>query len=78
MAAELRDVDGIFHLGYYTLEDAMHTNEEDQYAEAAYMFREAISLDPEYAEAYYYLGFLFEHGLGVDKDLKSAFRFYRY
>jgi len=77
IAAELRDVDGIFHLGYYTLDNATRTNDEEQYAEAADLFREAISLDPEYAEAYYYMGFLFENGLGVDRDMKTAFRFYR-
>ena len=70
-------MDGIFHLGYYTLDNATRTDDEDQYAEAADLFREAISLDPEYEEAYYYMGFLFENGLGVDRDMKTAFRFYR-
>lgn len=59
------------------MDNATRTNDEEQYAEAADLFREAISLDPEYAEAYYYMGFLFENGLGVDRDMKTAFRFYR-
>jgi TPR repeat protein len=62
MGAELQDVDGIFHLAYYTMEEGTRTNDEEKYAEAADMFREAISIDPEYADAYYYLGFMHENG----------------
>jgi TPR repeat protein len=70
-------VDGIFHLGYYTMDEASKTNEEERYAEAAELFRDALAVDPEYVEAYYYMGFLFENGLGVDRDMKTAFRYYR-
>jgi TPR repeat protein len=62
-AAELHDVDGIFHLAYYTMEEASRSNDEEKYTEAADMFREALSIDPEYSEAYYYLGFLYENGI---------------
>jgi len=76
-AAQLGDVDGMYHLAYHTLEDATRSNEEDLYADAADLFRQVIMKDPHHAEAYYYMGFLYENGLGVDKDAKSSFRSYR-
>lgn len=59
------------------MEEASRANDQEKYAEAADMFREALSIDPDYAEAYYYLGFLYENGFGVDHDMKAAFRSYR-
>ena len=78
MGAELQDVDGIFHLAYYIMDEGIRTNDEEKYSEAADMFREAISIDPEYADAYYYMGFMHENGFGVDRDMKTAFRYYKY
>lgn len=71
------DVDGMYHLAYHTLEDATRSNDEDLYADAADLFRQVILKDPHHPEAYYYMGFLYENGLGVDKDAKSSFRSYR-
>lgn len=67
----------MYHLAYHTLEDATRTNDEDLYADASDLFRQVILKDPHHAEAYYYMGFLYENGLGVDKDAKSSFRSYR-
>jgi len=38
--------------------------------------REILLVDKNKAEANYYLGFMFEKGQGVDKDVHTAFSYY--
>ena len=59
------------------MQEAGRTDEQDKYIEAADLFRETVSKDPEYADAFFYLGFLFEHGLGVELDKKTALNYYQ-
>ncbi len=59
------------------MQEAGQTNDEEKYIEAADLFRETVSKDPEYADAFYYLGFLFENALGVEMDLKTAFNYFK-
>lgn len=76
MAAEKGDVESIFHLAYINLDQASRNDDYDKYFEAANQFRDVVIKDPENGEAYYYLGFMYEHGLGTDKDLKTAYKYY--
>jgi TPR repeat protein len=76
LAAEMGDTDGKYNLGYILLKTgSLHDSEED-YNRAANYFREVIAEDHYYSDAHYYLGFMFENGLGTDKDLKTAFKYY--
>ena len=40
------------------------------------MLRKVLAADPEHSDALYYLGFLYENGLGTDQDLKSSQNYY--
>ena len=58
----MADVDAIFHVAYYTMQEASRLDSQDKYIEAVDLFREVISKDHLHADAFYYLGFLFENG----------------
>lgn len=47
------------------------------YQEANDMLRRVLAEDPEHSDALYYLGFLYENGLGTDQDLKTSFNYYQ-
>lgn len=76
-ASEKEDIIAKYYLGYHCLYNATLTNLEDDYVKAADLFREVIAKKPSYAKAYYYLGFMFENGFGVENDFKTAFRYYK-
>jgi len=42
------------------------------YFEAYNILREILSTDPKKAEAYFYIGFLYEHGFGVELSEKLS------
>ena len=44
------------------MEEASRLDDQTKYLEAADLFRDVIAREPEYSEAHYYLGFLFESG----------------
>ena len=75
-AAELGDLDGKYNFAYYLLKSASLQNKEEEYYRAANLFREVINDDSNYSDAHYYMGFMFENGLGIDKDYKTALRYY--
>jgi TPR repeat protein len=58
------------------MQQAGKDDNQVKYLEAADLFREVVSKEPEYAEALFYLGFLFESGFGVEQDMRTAFRYY--
>lgn len=60
------EVDGIFHVAFYTMQEAGKDDNQKKYLEAADLFREVVSKEPEYADALFYLGFLFENGNRYD------------
>jgi TPR repeat protein len=41
------------------------------------MLRRVLVEDNEHSDALYYLGFLYENGLGTDRDLKTSMRYYQ-
>lgn len=76
-AAEKREPDAIFYLAYFKLKEAASQENEDVYQEANDMLRRVLVEDPEHSDALYYLGFLYENGLGTDQDLKTSFSYYQ-
>lgn len=47
-----------------------------QYQKAVEYYLKVIDLNPDFAEAYFRVGILYEHGLGMDKNLSDAFKYY--
>ena len=76
-SAERNNASANFFLGKYYLQQANISKKHEDYAEAARFFRTAIDLDADTREAYYYLGFLFQNGFGVDRDYKTALTYYK-
>ena len=66
-----------FFLGKYFMSQGNQTKKHEDYSQAAFYFRQAIQFDTDAKEAYYYLGFLFQNGFGVDKDYKTALTYYK-
>jgi len=56
----------------------MKSNGNEDYFKAIELLRKATSLDKNNGEAFYYQGFLYQYGYGVDQDFKSAFTHYKY
>lgn len=40
------------------------------------MFRQTLDKEKDHSEALYYLGYMHENGLGVDKDYNSSYHYY--
>ncbi|WP_457596370.1 tetratricopeptide repeat protein [Hydrogenimonas sp.] len=57
----------------YTLQEAMEFFEKDEYEKAL----EAFSQHKKNVEAQYFLGMLYYDGLGVEKDLEAAKRWFK-
>ncbi len=75
-AAEKGHASGMYNLAYLYLRKAKSTKQTAQFAKAAYWFRAALSEDPKMADALFYTGFLYEKGLGVDRDFHTAYSYY--
>ena len=41
------------------------------------MLRQVLAQDNDHSDALYYLGFLYENGLGTDRDLKTSMSYYQ-
>jgi TPR repeat protein len=82
-SADKKHAQGMTNLAYLYMRKAKETKQHAQFAKAAYWFREAIAETEKSAEeavlneAHYYLGFLYEKGLGVEQDFHTAYRYYR-
>ena len=66
----------MFNLGYLYLKKAKTSESIEEFDEAANWLRAAIEEDDKMAEPQFYLGFLFERGLGVSQNLKTAITYY--
>jgi hypothetical protein len=75
-ASQKGDLIAKYYLGYHYLYNATLTDKEEGYVKAANLFREVIAKNPTYSKAYYYLGFMFENGFGVEKDFKTSLIYY--
>ena len=58
------------------MKEATKQENENIYHEANDMLRRVLAEDPEHSDALYYLGFLYENGLGTDQDLKTSQKYY--
>jgi len=76
-AADKKYAPGMYNLAYLYLKKAKSTNQLAQFSKAAYWFRAALTEDPKMSDALFYLGFLYEKGLGVDRDYHTAYSYYR-
>ena len=47
------------------MQDASHSGKTEDYQKAAHYFRKIIDEDPQNHSSYFYLGHLYENGLGV-------------
>jgi len=75
-AAELGDGDArIFYINHL-LKDDKKCSAEDFFLIQAYL-RSVINDEPSKFEAFFYMGYLFENGLGVDFDRRTALSYYR-
>ena len=77
-AADKGYAQGMFNLGYLYLRKAKANKLMEYYEKAAHWLRCAINADNQLVDGYFYLGFLFEKGLGVDHDFQTAFNYYRH
>ena len=59
------------------LEKAMISQQESDYLSIFNKLNAVIQKDPKNRDAYYFMGFLFETGLGVSRDFKLAFLNYK-
>lgn len=75
-AADAKEPDAIFYLAYFKLKEASKQDSEKEYQEANDMLRRVLVEDNDHSDALYYLGFLYENGLGTDRDLKTSMRYY--
>jgi uncharacterized protein len=41
------------------------------------LLRYVVAKEPQHVDANYYLGYIHENGLGVDRDMRSAYRHYK-
>jgi TPR repeat protein len=71
------DIEAKFYLAYFKLKEASISQDEAKFEEVADELRYVLALDKNHSDANYYLGFLFENGLGTDKDLRSAFKHFK-
>lgn len=55
-------MDAIYHVAYYKMQEAGRQDDQNGYIEAADLFRDVVAKEPEYADAHYHLGFLFQGG----------------
>ena len=76
-AADQKEPDAIFYLAYFKLKEASRQEREELYQEANDMLRQVLAQDNSHSDALYYLGFLYENGLGTDRDLKTSLSYYQ-
>lgn len=63
----------MLNIAYLTMQNASVSNTQSQFKESAFWFRKLTMNDPEFAEPYFNLGKMHEHGLGTERDFKGAY-----
>eukprot|EP00743_Colponemidia_sp_Colp-15_P008622 GILK01009382.1.p1 GENE.GILK01009382.1~~GILK01009382.1.p1 ORF type:complete len:715 (+),score=107.63 GILK01009382.1:72-2216(+) len=63
------------NLGFLHMRAGGFSGNQEEYEKAAALFRMGVGQGS--VDAMYYMGLLFENGLGVDKDGKTSFSYYR-
>ena len=67
----------MINLAYLTMNNASFSNISSQYKESAFWFRKLTIVDPQLSDSYFNLGRIHELGLGIDRDLKGAYQYYK-
>ena len=62
-ASHKGDVNAKLFYAVYLLKNANYEDRDEDFVEASFIFQEIIAKDPNMAEAYFYLGYLYEHGI---------------
>jgi TPR repeat protein len=81
-AAHKKDALAMYYVGYLKLKGAFLKDPDNtdfsltEYAECADLFRYVVDREPKNDHAHYYLGYLYQNGLGVDQDNTTALRYY--
>ena len=68
---------GMVNIGKAYLKNGTNSKSTDNISKGIYWLRSAIMKSPNLTEANFYLGIAYESGLGVDKDLGTAFCYYK-
>lgn len=76
-AADKNDPEAKFKLAFFQLRDASLSGNPENYVKAADELRKTLCLNPKHSSAHYYLGFMHENGLGVDRDITTAFNHFQ-
>lgn len=76
-SAEKGYTQAMLNLAYLTLQNGSESNQHSQYRQSAYWFRKLTMCDAELAEPYFNLGKMHESGLGIERDLKGAYQYYK-
>lgn len=71
------DIEAKYYLAYFKLKEASMSQDESKFEEVADELRYVLALNKKHSDAHYYLGFLYENGLGTDKDLRSALKHFQ-
>lgn len=71
------EVEAKYYLAYFGLKEATMSQDEKRFEKVSDELRYVLALDPDHSDAHYYLGFLYENGLGTDKDMRIALRHYQ-
>ena len=71
------DLEAKYYLAYYKLKEASMSQDQNKFEEVADELRFVLAQNKQHSDANYYMGFLYENGLGTDKDTKSALKHYK-
>ena len=63
----------MFYVAYFRLKEGYQLSNEESYSEAFNILIRVIQSKPKHQEALYYLGHIYENGLGIKKDFSQAF-----
>lgn len=74
---EQPDIEAKYYLAFFKLKEASMSQDEYKFEEVADELRYILALNKKHSDANYYLGFLYENGLGTDKDLRSALKHFQ-
>jgi len=67
----------MYNLAFVYLMKGRQTKSPAHFREAARLFSTVLHKDPSKVEPYFYLGMLYENGLGVDQDHTTTLRYYK-
>ena len=67
----------MINLAKLSLSNSHSSGNRQQYAESAFWLRKLTLIEPSLSEPYFLLGTLEEYGLGTERNLRSAYNYYK-